>query len=88
MTAPMDYKQTINSMSPEIYQRLLRAVELGKWPDNKTLTPEQRVHAMQAIIAWGERHLPEQDRIGYVEKKPAASDPCETPAETPLKWQE
>jgi hypothetical protein len=84
----MDYKQTINSMSPEIYQRLLRAVELGKWPDNKTLTPEQRVHAMQAIIAWGERHLPEQDRIGYVEKKPVASDPCETSAEQPLKWQE
>jgi uncharacterized protein len=84
----MDYQQTIETLSPQIYQRLLRAVELGRWPDNSIVTPEQREHAMQAIIAWGERHLPEQDRVGYVEKKPAASEPCDTPLETPLKWQE
>ena len=47
----MDYQQMIDSMSPEIYQSLKRSVELGKWPDGKPLTPEQRQHAMQAIIA-------------------------------------
>jgi hypothetical protein len=88
MNTPMDYQQAIETMSPEIYQRLVRAVELGKWPDGKVLTAEQRVHTMQAIIAWGERHLPEQERVGYIQKKEKAGEQCDTPLETPLKWRE
>jgi uncharacterized protein YeaC (DUF1315 family) len=84
----MNYKETIDSITPQIYQRLVRAVELGKWPDNKVVTPAQREHAMQAIIAWGERHLEEQDRVGYVPKKPDTAGPCDTSLENPLKWQE
>jgi len=84
----MDYQQTIDDMSQEVYQRLVRAVEIGKWPDNKPLTPEQRVHAMRAIIAWGERHLPEQQRVGYIDKQKKAGEMCDTPLETPLKWSE
>ena len=60
----MSYLQLIETMSPEIYQSLLRSVELGKWPDGKGLTTEQRATAMQDIIAWGERHLDERDRVG------------------------
>lgn len=84
----MDYQQTIETLSPEIYQRLVRAIETGKWPDGKVVTAEQRASAMQAIIAWGERYLPEQERVGYVEKKQQDSEPCDTPLETPLKWRE
>ena len=29
----MDIEQIIDSMTPEVYQRLATAVELGKWPD-------------------------------------------------------
>lgn len=82
----MSYLQLIESMSPQIYQSLLRSVELGKWPDGKALTTEQRANAMQAIIAWGERHLAEQDRVGYIEKKQKAGDLCDKPLETPLSW--
>lgn len=84
----MDYLQLIETMSPEVYQRLVRAVELGKWPDGRMLTIPQREHAMQAIIAWGERHLPEVERVGYVEKKKQTGDACEEPLETPLSWKE
>ena len=84
----MDYLQFIETMSPAVYSSLVRAVELSKWPDGKTLTQEQRANAMHAIIAWGERHLTEQDRVGYVVKKPRAAQPCDTPQSTPLKWQE
>jgi uncharacterized protein YeaC (DUF1315 family) len=65
----MDYQQTIDDMSPEIYQRLVRAVEIGKWPDNKPLTSEQRVHAMRAIIAWGERHCRRSSASGISTSK-------------------
>jgi uncharacterized protein len=84
----MDYQQAINDMSPDIYQRLVRAIEIGKWPDNKPLTPEQREHAMRAVIAWGERHLPVQQRVGYIDKQHKEGQSCDAPVETPLKWSE
>lgn len=34
----MNLDDIINSMTPEVYQRLSTAVELGKWPDGVTLT--------------------------------------------------
>jgi uncharacterized protein YeaC (DUF1315 family) len=88
MTVSMEYRHLIETMSPQIYQRLVSAVELGRWADGKALTPEQRANAMQAIIAWGERHLPEQDRVGYVAKKEKADTACDPSTETPLNWKE
>ncbi len=84
----MDYLQLIETMSPQIYQSLVRSVALGKWPDGKPLTSEQRANAMQAIIAWGERHLKERDRVGYIEKKPQPDDPCDKTPEMPLNWKD
>ena len=82
----MDYQQMIESMTPEIYQNLRGAVETGKWPDGQKLTPDQRQNAMQAIIAWGQRHLPEQDRIGYIDKGRKEDESCDDPSETTLNW--
>jgi uncharacterized protein YeaC (DUF1315 family) len=84
----MSYLQFIETMSPQIYRSLLRSVELGKWPDGKALTTEQRANAMQAIIAWGERHLAEPDRVGFIEKKQKSGEICDTSLETPLNWKE
>jgi len=84
----MNYLQLIDTMTPDIYQKLLRSVALGKWPDGNMLTSEQRANAMQAIIAWGERHLAEPDRVGYIEKKSIVDDRSDLPAETPLAWKD
>lgn len=48
----MDLDQVINSMTPEIYQRLATAVELGKWPDGVALTPEQKENSLQLVMLW------------------------------------
>ena len=82
----MDYQQMIETMTPEMYRNLRRAVELGKWPDGQALSPEQKQNAMQAVIAWGERHLPEAERVGYIDKGHKAGDSCVVTAETPLNW--
>ena len=84
----MDYLQLIDTMSPVIYQSLKRSLELGKWPDGKPLTVEQRHNTMQAVIAWGEKHLPEKERVGYIDKGHKAGDSCDDPQETTLNWQE
>jgi uncharacterized protein YeaC (DUF1315 family) len=84
----MDYLQLIDRMSPEVYQNLVRSVELGKWPDGRTVSPEQRVNAMQAIIAWGEKHLPRGERVGFIDKGHKEGDACDDPEEQPLNWQD
>ena len=82
----MDYQQMIDAMTPEMYHSLRRAVELGKWPDGQKLTPEQRQNAMQATIAWGQKHLPEEQRVGFIDKGHKEGDSCDDPLETPLNW--
>jgi len=84
----MDYQTLIDSMSPEIYQNLKRAIEIGKWPDGRTLSDDQRATVMEALIAWGAKHLPEEDRVGYIDRGHKAGDVCDDPSTTTLKWQE
>jgi len=87
----LDYLQAIESMSPEVYRRLLRAVELGRWPDGSGLSPAQRESALRAVIAWGERHLPAQERVGFIDRGHKAGAHCDEPGpeETaPLTWRE
>ncbi|BEO61670.1 hypothetical protein SMQE30_20930 [Serratia marcescens] len=48
----MDVKDLIAAMTPEVYQRLVQAVELGKWPDGVALTPEQKENSLQAVMLW------------------------------------
>lgn len=67
----MNFDDLINSITPEIYERLKRAVELGNWDNGLPLTPEQREHNLQAIIAYDQKHKQPEDRVGYIEPKTA-----------------
>ncbi|MCL4106635.1 UNVERIFIED_CONTAM: hypothetical protein GTU68_009769 [Idotea baltica] len=75
-------------MSLETYQSLKQAVELGRWPDGKQLSSEQRQNAMQAIIAWGQVHLPTSEQVGHIDKAKKEGDQCDEPDETPLMWKD
>ncbi|MDR5610485.1 MULTISPECIES: DUF1315 family protein [unclassified Arsenophonus] len=52
----MELNDLVKLMTVDIYQRLLTAVELGKWPDGVVLTPEQKENSLQAIMLWQARH--------------------------------
>ncbi|MCZ3381437.1 YeaC family protein [Kosakonia sp. SOY2] len=52
----MNLDQIVNSMTPEIYQRLVTAVELGKWPDGVALTTEQKENSLQLVMLWQARN--------------------------------
>jgi uncharacterized protein YeaC (DUF1315 family) len=84
----VDYQQLIEKMPEETYQNLKRAVELGKWPDGRALTREQRENTLQAVIAWGQHHLQERQQVGYINKKQKEGDACDSPEETPLTWKD
>lgn len=86
----MDYQQLIQQMNPDIYRALKLAVEIGKWPDGRPLTPEQLEHCMAAVIAYGEQRLPEQERVGYIDRgSKAEGEMCDDQPVDPLqtiKW--
>jgi len=69
----MKFSDIVKSLTPERYEGLKRAVELGKWHDGRLLTQEERETSLQILIAYDAQHKAEQDRIGYVhtEKKTA-----------------
>lgn len=60
------FLEAIENITPEIYQSLKLAVEIGKWPDGRKLTQEQKELTLQALIAWEIQNLPEEERIGYM----------------------
>lgn len=64
----MTFDEMIASVTPEVYERLQRAVELGKWADGTRLSPEQREQCMQAVIAYGEKMLSEDQRVGFIDR--------------------
>ena len=63
----MDYSKLLNSLDTETCGRLRRALELGKWPDGRILSREQKELCMQAVIAFDHRILAENERVGYIE---------------------
>ncbi|MFE8049918.1 YeaC family protein [Brenneria goodwinii] len=52
----MQLDDLIDAMTPEIYQRLATAVELGKWPDGVSLSAEQKENCLQMVMLWQSRH--------------------------------
>ncbi|MBB3168557.1 YeaC family protein [Simiduia aestuariiviva] len=81
----MNYQQLLESLTPEVYENLKRAIELGKWPDGKALNAVQRETCMQAVIAYEHKHLPPEQHTGYIPPKPHQH--CgESDEEQPVTW--
>ena len=64
----MEYLKVLEQLNPTIYEQLKQSLEVGKWPDGELLTERQKEIVMQALIGWGEIHLPAEQRIGYIDK--------------------
>jgi uncharacterized protein YeaC (DUF1315 family) len=69
------YESAVKAMPRELYQRMVDALSTGRWPDGRTLTETQRKETMEAVLLWGQFHLPPEERV----------DTCDDPV--PLKWQ-
>jgi len=52
----MELDEMIAGMTPEIYQRLVTAVETGKWADGVALTAEQKENSLQLVLLWQAKH--------------------------------
>ncbi len=64
----MTYDELIEAMTPDMHTALKRAVELGKWPDGRRLTEQQRDICLRAVIAYDQK-MPEEQRVGFISRK-------------------
>ncbi|MDO8908054.1 MAG: DUF1315 family protein [Pseudohongiella sp.] len=75
---PIESMQDIlGMMNPEVHMNLKTAVELGRWQDGRKLTPEQIEYCLQAIIAYEQQHLPEDMRVGYIDRTGLKKTQCD-----------
>ena len=90
----MNYEKLINNLTPDIHASLKRAIELGKWPDGRSLTDDQKALCMEAVITYDNRRLNTDQRVGYIDRgSKSDGDVCDDTDEmsgadepSPLKW--
>jgi len=87
----VDIEQVLKALTPDVYEKLKLAVEIGKWPDGRKLTAEQKATCLQAVITYDSQHKCEDERVGFIAPKKhqhCGSTKGEVAeAEKPLKWQ-
>ena len=73
-------EKMLEALTPEIIESFRLAIEISKWPNGQRITDAQRATCMQAVIAWEHKHLPENQRTGYIAKgSKLEGDVCEAP---------
>jgi hypothetical protein len=73
----MNLEQLLSSITPEIYQNLKSSVELGRWPNGRKLTKEQKALCLEAMIYFENKSgMDDQSRTGYLEFTKEKTTPC------------
>lgn len=74
---PESWDELIDGITPAIHAQLKTAVELGKWPNGERLNPEQTALCLQAVIAWEQKHLSEEQRVGWIDRRRLKTTHCD-----------
>lgn len=74
---PDSFAELINSMDAEVHQQLRTAIELGRWANGDKLSEEQRENSLQIVIAWEVVNLPEDERVGYIDRSKQKKTNCD-----------
>lgn len=53
----MNINDMIKNITPEVYENLRGAVEIGKWPDGTPLTQAQKDNSLQLVMAYQSKVL-------------------------------
>jgi len=78
----------VAALTPQLYDNLKEALELGRWPNGERLTDQQKSICMEAIILYDHRHFPEAERTHYIEKRGCKRDAASMDDQeaSPLRW--
>jgi uncharacterized protein YeaC (DUF1315 family) len=65
--------ELVESLTPSMVSDLKRAIELGKFPDGRVVSREQKELMIEATILYDALKLPEEERTGFIHRKKQAS---------------
>ena len=74
-----NFAQIASTINAEVYASFKLAVEIGKWPDGRKLSAEQKELCLQAMIAYELKHLPADQHTGYMGPQECKSKSMEVP---------
>lgn len=74
-----NFVEVASTITAEVYESFKLAVEIGKWPDGRKLTLEQKELCLQAMIAYELKHLPQDQHTGYMGPQACKSKNIEVP---------
>ncbi len=74
-----NFVEVASTIAAEVYESFKLAVEIGKWPDGRKLSLEQKELCLQAMIAYELKHLPEDQHTGYMGPQACKSKDMEVP---------
>jgi len=70
--------ELVESLTPDMVDDLKRAIELGKFPDGRLVSEEQKELMIEATIRYDALKLPEEERTGFIYRKKQASGILDT----------
>ena len=65
--------ELVESLTPSMVNDLKQAIELGKFPDGRVVSNEQKELMIEATILYDARKLPEEERTGFIHRKKQSS---------------
>ena len=65
--------ELVESLTPSMASDLKQAIELGKFPDGRVVSREQKELMIEATILYDALKLPEEERTGFIHRKKQAS---------------
>ena len=65
--------ELIESLTPSMVSDLKQAIELGKFPDGRVVSREQKELMIEATILYDALKLPQEERTGFIHRKKQAS---------------
>jgi uncharacterized protein YeaC (DUF1315 family) len=62
----MQFEDLLASITPDTFERLVAAVETGRWPDGVALTEAQKENTIQLVMAYQATYCPSDEpfRVG------------------------
>lgn len=79
----MTFEEIIQKIDPEIYKNLRTAIELGKWPDGRKLSQEQKEICMEAVIYYeNSANIAESERVGFIDRAKVEATPCNSSSQS------
>ena len=65
--------ELVESLTPSMVSDLKQAIELGKFPDGRVVSREEKELMIEATIFYDALKLPEEERTGFIHRKKQAS---------------